>query len=282
MTARPMPPHGSEGRYKGSKTRPACKCDTCLRGRRHAQTRRALIRLHGGSSLVPRDQLMPHLTKLLDSGMSQQTIARQAGVAQTTVSYLVRGKVSSTQLANARRLLAVEPHTFDDAAWQPAYRTVRRVRALYAAGHGPETIADLAKVDVSSIPALAAARWVRVRPRVAHGIRTAYDTLAGVAGTSAKARYRARKSGWPDPTWWEDMGGLDDPDAPDHVDATDKPLTAPQLAAARAADIQHLARFGIPTHEIAARVGVTPEYVRAQLRGHRVPGQPRTRLQEAA
>ncbi|MBQ1165835.1 hypothetical protein KBZ21_48435, partial [Streptomyces sp. A73] len=58
-------------------------------------------------------------------------------------------------------------------------------------------------------------------------------------------------------------------------------FTVSQLAATRSADIRHHSRFGIPHREIAARVGVTEAYVRAQLAGYRAPGQPRTR-QEAA
>ena len=107
---RPVPPHGSEGRYKGTNngSRPPCRCQVCIRGNRLAGIRRERVRLAGESNLITAQLLAAHIKTLIDSGMSQSAIARAAGVSQTTISYVLHGKIQSCQRSKGERLLAVK------------------------------------------------------------------------------------------------------------------------------------------------------------------------------
>lgn len=202
--ARPVPAHGTEGRYKGAKNRPGCRCTICRRGRRHAQIRRDRIRLNGGSNTVPRTILAAHIKTLTDSGMSQQCISRQANVAQATISYLINGRIENCQRAQALRILAVLPNTLDDKAWQPALPSIRRIRALYAAAHSSETIAAASSLGVDTISVIAAGTQKRIRPRAAAGVLAAYKALANSTGTSSRNQKRAERLGWGPPATWDD------------------------------------------------------------------------------
>jgi AraC-like DNA-binding protein len=84
-------------------------------------------------------------------------------------------------------------------------------------------------------------------------------------GSALKTRNKARREGWPDPLWWEDMGHIDDPDF-DPAAAVERELNRDELAALRRQEIAHLAAFGIPEHEIAQRLGMSPHYVHDLIR----------------
>jgi hypothetical protein len=267
---RPLPPHGTEPRYCGSKTRPCCRCQRCTRAARLANIRRAQIRAAYGSNTIPRDHLAAHVHELLDAGMSQAGIARAAGVSPTTISYIVLGKLHGCHRDKAVRILAVQP-TLDNRSPQPAIGTIRRVRALYAIGHGQAAIAATTGLSESAISHIASAFTSSVTGATAAKIRAAYRVLCARPGTSRKARARAAEQGWLGPLAWDD---IDNPEAEPETDTgTVTCLGTYAEARHRAAEIRHLAGFGLSHEEIAARVStpekkVRPQYVREVIAGH--------------
>lgn len=265
---RPVPAHGSEGRYKGTSTRPGCRCTTCIRGNRLAGIRRARTRQQTGSNRIDNTILVAHIETLTASGMSYSVIARHADVAHATIGGIMAGHTQATQRARALRILAVHPARFDADSFHPALGYVRRVRALYAAGHNHSTIAAAAGLDRSTVSALAAGTRSIVWPRVASGVAAAYDTLSASDGTSSRSRSRAERNGWAGPAYWDE----DTIDDPNFEPAVSDALTSHQRARLNAEEIQHLASCGVSEHEIAARVGRDPAYVRQQIAGKRGPG----------
>lgn len=214
-TTRPLPPHGTEGRYSGTPNRPKCRCTKCKLAFKHAAYRRARNRALYGGSLISRELLVEHVTVLQAAGMNAAAIARAANVCDATISYIKLGKVRSCRRAVALRILAVQPGDVAAAETQPALPIRRRVRALYAAGHGCEAIAAATGVGTTTVFQISRGKYENVERRIAVAIREAYPQLARTPGKSTKARNVARRNGWPDPTWWEDYGGIDDPTAPE-------------------------------------------------------------------
>lgn len=211
MSRRPIPPHGSEARYKGTRFgRPPCRCEPCTRANRLGGTRRTRARNAGEDLLIGRDVLLPHVQELQASGMSQALIARHANVSQTTISYLLNGKIQSCMRAKALAILAVRPGQFDDLSERPAIGASRRTRALYAIGHGRDSISATCGLSVCTIGQIANSRYTLIDGRVDAAVRLAYRLLADSQGPSLKARRRAESQGWAPPGAWDD---IDDPAA---------------------------------------------------------------------
>ncbi|AJP04752.1 hypothetical protein TU94_28195 [Streptomyces cyaneogriseus subsp. noncyanogenus] len=213
--AKPLPPHGSQARYKGTKKRPPCRCRTCISGWTKAGQRRQLLRLAGKPASLNREEVaavIGHIKACLDTGMSQCLIGRRAGVAQSTISRLITRGDTGCLRAQGERILAVRPGDFDGVSDRPSLATVRRVRALYYAGHGPQAIRKHAPITLTIITEIAGAEYEWVSPTTETAIRRACAELAGVQGTSHRARDRALREGWaPLSAWDEDT--LGDPSA---------------------------------------------------------------------
>lgn len=228
--AKPLPPHGSDARYKGCRTRPPCRCHLCIRGHRKADIQRELRRQRGERNLVPVEEVLPHVQMLRASGMSQTLIARQAGVSQAVVSYITTGRNKTVQTEKARRILAVQPHRFDGNAERPALGPTRRVRALYSLGHSRADIAALSGLSKASISLLAEGRWKVLDNKAATALANAYRQLAHRRGSNWKNERRAAAEGWHGPLAWDDIDNPDEqPEADGVVLATRHPKAAVDL-----------------------------------------------------
>ncbi|MFJ2676346.1 helix-turn-helix domain-containing protein [Streptomyces sp. NPDC087525] len=214
-----IPPHGSEGRYKGTRSgsRPPCRCQVCIRGNRLANIRRERARTSGQGNLVDCTVINEHLDRLKESGMSQMTIARQAGVSQTTISYIVNGKTRACQRDKAQRILAVTPGSFDLLSEMPMLAIQRKLQALYALGHGQLAIAAAGSLNHSTVSHIVNGRYSKIDGSTAAKAEAAYTKLSNTPGASWKAKARARKFQWAPPAAWDD-DSFDDPNA--HPDWT--------------------------------------------------------------
>lgn len=275
--------HGDPKRY-----RRGCHCRPCLDGVTAENRLRRYLRQTGRSTLTTPARAAHHITRLRHAGMPDGDIITAAGVVPD-LFYRIMRNAGNIHRATEGRILAVPaPATPSKAgAHTAALGTIRRLRALSADGWSAAELArrlgkhkqfvvHLQNLDTTTEP--------RVRLWVAAYVRDLYTDIAGQqpeengvpAHYAVATRKRAAAKGWAPSAYW------DDEEFDNH---NFQPATSDggvrQRAAARAEDIGHLARFGIPTHEIASRLGVTEAYVRAQLAGYRAPGQPRTR-QEAA
>jgi DNA-binding phage protein len=213
VTTRPIPPHGTEARYRGNTSRPPCRCRKCIAGWTKAGQRRQLLRLAGKPASLTQQEVaavITHIKACIDSGMSQCLIARKAGVAQSTISRLLTQPGTGCLRKQGERLLSVRIADFDARSDRPALGTVRRIRGLYYAGHGPQTISLYVPVSLTMITELAGGEYASVSAATETGVRNACTALAAVPGASSRTRARARREGWAPLTAWDD---IDDPNA---------------------------------------------------------------------
>lgn len=269
----PTPPHGTESRYYGTRKRAACRCERCIRAAYYANIRRAQGRARYGSNLIDRDPVAEHIAVLLAAGMSQSAIARAANVSVSTISYLHLGKTRSCMREKALRILAVQPHA-DSVSPRPATGTIRRVRALYAIGHGQGAIARATGLSESAVSHIASGMVATVSGATAVAVQRAYRELAVKAGASRKARARAAAQGWHGPMAWGD--DIDNPDAQPDLDTGQE---APRFVAVTE-DALWLEQQGYTREQIAWRLGISRDAVQTALRRYRLAQQ--QNLREAA
>lgn len=172
-----------------------------------------------------REQLVAHLTKLREAGMSYAQIAASApgSRAETCVAKILHGDTEDTHrdvyndlmLATYQRPVARKSGTKVDATG-----TVRRVRALIAAGFGCEIMAKRMGCSLQAVFQLSKGTRSHVMAATASRIADLYDELQGLApegqgGTKqgiSKARGLGRRNGWATPSCW-DPETIDDPEA---------------------------------------------------------------------
>lgn len=210
---KPLPPHGSQARYKGTKQRPPCRCRHCIRGWTQAGQKRHLLRLAGKPASLTRDEVaavLDHIRACMAAGMSQSLIARKAGVAQSTVSRLLSRDDAGCLRQQGERILTVRPGDFDDRSDRPSIGTMRRIRGLYYVGHGPLAIREHAPITLTLITEIAGGQYSSVSPSTEAAVRHACNVLANIPGTSRQARARALREGWAPLGAWDD---IDDPAA---------------------------------------------------------------------
>lgn len=265
---RPLPDHGTEARYQGSSLRPGCKCQTCVRGWTKAHQRRALARLEGRPPKVPAGPITAHINNLISNNMSARQIADVARVNRNTIVEHSRGHFSTIRRTVAARILAVRPTHLAEAGWVDATGTRRRLQALYAIGHGCYRIADASpEINDRTIDYILRGKRTQVTVATRDAVTAVYAQLATQPGGGTRARNRATAEGWPDPTFWEDYGHIDDRTF--DPASVERELKRDELAAIRRDEIALLHSACLTDEEIATRVGVAPSTVhgvRAELR----------------
>lgn len=280
-TTRPVPPHGSQGRYKGtaSGSRPPCRCRTCINGASRAGQERALDRLAGKPRRMDATPVVAHLRACLATGMSQRIIADQAGIDQSTISRLLSRPNPQCQRSHGERILAVRPGDFSTTGgMRPATGTIRRIRGLYVAGHGPRKIGDLMGIAETRVIDTARGFYTQVTLRTDMGVRDAVATLQHRPGTDERARSRAQREGWHPLGAWDD---IDDPNC--QPDGPTVVLNFHERAALRREEIIHFAWHGDTPEQILARLNgeVSISTVRQIVQDWRT-GQKRNRKAVAA
>ncbi|MDK1473673.1 hypothetical protein QNO07_09595 [Streptomyces sp. 549] len=279
---KPLPDHGTTARAKG---RPGsgvrgCSCPPCRRAENAYAKRRRHLAETGRALTVPAEPVREHLQRLITAGAGWNQLEAATGLGGCTLRRLRRGRYRRLHRSTAAAILALQPG--DCAApgrSVPAIGSTRRLRALTAVGYSRARLAIETGLDPTTIKRITAGVET-LAAATADTIAATYTRLAHTTATPSRTASRAsndaRRAGWPDPTWWEDYGHLDDPDFdPRTAEVRDKGR------AWLAAEINHLMACGVSTHEIATRVDRTEAYVRQILAGHRSPGQ-RRQYEEAA
>lgn len=281
----PLAPHGTAARAVGRPGLgiPGCKCQPCRDAKYKADGLRALANLSGRPVRIPAEPVAAHLRSLIDAGMGWPRIGRAAHCSSSTIARLLNGQ-EKVRRTVAERILAVKYRPAPGRTLD-ATGTRRRIQALMAIGHTVVGIAAESGVDHSVIHDVLGGAG-NVRGITYDRIAAAYDWLATQPpsterpGAATASRQRAAREGWHDPQWWEDYGGIDDPEF--DPDAADAELNFLERAALRREEIEHLAWCGHEPEQILARLNneVSISTVRQIVQDWRT-GQKRQRKQAA-
>lgn len=270
---RPLPDHGTLSRHKYH----GCKCDPCVDNYRAYQRTRHRKKGYGTwQPYVDAEPVRQHILHLREQGFSVERIAELAGLYPANIAGFLydfgpnRPRKKGATPENARKILAVTAETAIPAI-ADATGTRRRLQALAALGWPMRSLGPRIGVHPATVSRLAGQG--RVYARTAQAVEECYRQLAdqrpeehGVpAGVARKTRNHAAAQGWPDPTWWEDYGHIDDPAFdPTTAETTTANSRRDPLAAE---EIRHLAAFGVALGEIARRVGRSENYVKQVVNG---------------
>jgi hypothetical protein len=257
---KPMPAHGTLSRAKYHH----CKCLACRKA--DADYQRLRYRKQGYGTwqpLVDADPVRAHLAMLREHGVSYIQTAKLAGLYAPTVGRLIytvagRPPVKRVRPETAAAILSVRP-TGDARLMSDAAGTIRRIQALGASGWPLRPLGQRLGLHPCTPGRLFAQRTVQTS--TATLIAEGYERLKDLrpedhgiaAGSARKTRNRAVALGWRDPSYWEDMGHIDDPGF--DPEAAERPLAGRELAAVRREEIVHLAGYGFTPDEICARIG---------------------------
>jgi hypothetical protein len=263
---KPLPPHGTLSRCKYH----GCKCGPCRKASAAYQRSRYRKRGYGTwQPFVDAEPVRQHLAMLRQHNISYIRAAELAGLYPATVGRIIysfgNGKPprARVRVETAQALFAIQP-----ADGTPnridATGTIRRLQALGAIGWPFRTLGPHIGVNPSTPGRLLAQDTLYAT--TANAVTDAYERLSrlnpedhGVPPIAAiKARLRAQRNNWRDPQFWEDNGRIDDPD----FDPDAKTPRIEQIAQ----DAWWLLRAGEHRNVIAARLGISRDYVDRALR----------------
>lgn len=280
MTRRTLPQHGTRARYLRG-----CRCPECsTANRRYCKTYRLRVAAVNGDTLrIPVTRVEQHIRAWTQRGWSQRQIADAVGCSDRVIHNILTGSVRAIRPDIARRVLDADLNNSSEhgRASVDATGTRRRIQALAVVGWPFKQIA--ARAGVSEYTP----GRVLTRPRVyvgtANSIADVYDEIAtldpqqhGISAFAAnRTRNYARSQGWADPVFWEDYGGIDDPDAPETATEGGTPRYV-----ALSEDAQWLMSAGYSLEHAAQRLGVTRAYLDQCIRRYRIAQQ--QALKEAA
>lgn len=206
-----LPAHGTTARAVG---RPAsgikgCPCRKCRDAHNAYKKRRRVLIASGRHLTVDAAPATEHIQMLLAAGTGWAQIAAATGMSTSSVYTLAVGTQKRIRRARFDQVMALRPNPSPKTS-TGSLGTVRRVRALIAAGHSVTAIAATAVLDIGMVSDLAAGKLGSVRHETAAKISGAYDRLSSTQGTSVRSINRGRREGWPTPIEW--AGDIDDPD----------------------------------------------------------------------
>lgn len=266
-TTRELPPHGTYARARGNHRSGAqrCHCYPCRAAEGAYAKRRKFLKASGRPLLADAAPIAAHLKRLTTAGDSLTVIAEQIGYSRSTLANITSGRTKKVRSALADKILAIQPgNAMASNKSVPAIGSIRRLRALSAIGHYLKDIAAAADIEHSTASYLLNGHPETIHYELAQRINRGYRQLSTRRGTSARSMRRAEREQWAPPAAWDD-DQIDDPNGtPDTGDAA--AMTRDELGAYRRQEIAHLASFGIPEHEIAQRLGMSPHYVHDLIR----------------
>lgn len=266
---KPLPPHGTYARYYG---RPhtsveGCRCEACTTESRRYYKRRDYLARTGRPLTVDAGPARKHLKALFAAGAGWTQIAAASGHSTSVIHGVITGQRREIRRRTEQDFLSVRlDQVLPADRYVSALGSIRRVRALAAIGHGAPDIAAAIGMGESLTSALLSERFQRVRVRTHSAIAAGFTRLAMTPGGNRRIVNRARREGWAPPLAWD--GDMDDPDAAPVV-LEEPVLNREEQAAIRAAEVVHLAAYGLSHEDIGARIGMTAKYVSEVLHKER-------------
>ncbi|WP_031189868.1 MULTISPECIES: hypothetical protein [Streptomyces] len=256
--------HGDPRRY-----RRGCHCRPCTKGASADARRRRYLRANGRGTLHAPDRAAAHITRLRDAGMQDLHICKDARISPATLYDIMRGQRRVHYAVEARILRVTVPSAQEGRSGShiDACGTRRRLRALAAEGWPAAELARRIGRDKQYVVYLQLGHGGgTVRRWVANYVHDLYERLnglkpeqEGVRPALARAtRDRAAAKGWLGTGYWD----IDEIDDPDFEPASGEPRSRNELAALRRTEVEHLLRFNLSEHEIAARLDMAYSTVR--------------------
>ena len=169
-------------------------CDDCrAAGAARARTRTRLIAYGRWEGLVDSADVVAHIARLIETGMSRNAIARQAKVAETVVCRLATGVQMTAHSTTARKILAVQPSLPPHASVN-SLGAARRLQALMAAGWDSPTLAPLLDTSVNQLRRWRWQSQPTMRFDVHQRIARLYRAVGGPPGTFGRGTRAGREA----------------------------------------------------------------------------------------
>lgn len=201
-----LPAHGTYARANGrprSGVRP-CTCEPCSAKSKTYRKRRRYLTAIGHPLTVDAGPAAAHLRLLLDAGDDLLNITRRINYTYTPIKKVADGTQARLQRIHAEAILALKPRTPAGLYVDPI-GGMRRVRALYAAGHSLQEIVEESGVSRPVLSALANGHRDRIARETADAIAAAYRRLCMTPGSSRATARRAAQKGWAPPLAWTEI-----------------------------------------------------------------------------
>ncbi|MCX5176763.1 hypothetical protein [Streptomyces virginiae] len=255
MTTKPLR-HGESRCY-----RQGCRRDEC---RTAYRTERKIADYRASKGIKNPDcsDVAAHIRRLLASGRTRLDIAAEAHVSERAIRLYLEG-LRQPRLSNARALLSVKPLSHTPRV--PVVGTARRIQAMAYQGWAIKHTAPAAGCSWSYFFEILRGDYTTMPREIAEAVEQLARKLNGTTGPSGQSRAAARRNGWVPLAAWDN---IDDPADEPNLGADDE-MGRNELAAYRRQEIAHLASFGIPEQDIAARLGISDSTVQQQIRDMR-------------
>jgi transcriptional regulator with XRE-family HTH domain len=165
---------------------------------------------------IPSGPVLEHLEKLDRAGIGNGRIGDLAGISRRTVQRLRSSE--TCRRGTAAKILAIPvpngPMSEERAggARISPLGTVRRLRALTAAGYTLKILGERLGTTYQAVAAVQSGRQRYVTVRLARSVAQLFDQLQMIPGPSRSAQLRAQRLGWALPLQW-DEDRIDDPKA---------------------------------------------------------------------
>lgn len=258
--------HGDARRY-----RRGCTCRPCIDAATVEARRWKYLRSTGRGGIVPASKVINHIWKLRAAGMTDLEIRAQAKLSQPHLYQIIRNGGTVRHGTAARILRIPVPKNSSgptrNGAQVPILGTIRRLQTLNAEGWPCKELDRRLNTGTGYTAYLLRAAGDKVRFSTADAVRHLYADLSGLipeehgvaAANARQTRARAAAKEWARAAYWDN----DDFDDPSFQPAlSDDQLSKNQLGALRRAEIAHLITFNLSHADIAARLGMSENYVR--------------------
>lgn len=210
---KPLAQHGTHARACGRRASgiSPCRCQPCRAAKARYEKRLRFDAARGNPRVIDAGPVAEHLRTLRAAGTPWDRICEAGRLSTNSAWKLMTGRQAVILASTAARIFAITP-VQGPTAPVAALGSVRRLRALYALGHGPATIVGACGLSRPFVCRLVAGQLDRVTADTAAKIAQAYRVLSMWVGSDARCRNRAARDAWAPPLAWED-NLLDDPDA---------------------------------------------------------------------
>lgn len=231
----------------------------------HYEKHRRLLSAEGRfeTTFIDAAPSIAHYFALREACIGLPQITRLSGLSRMTVDHLGDPGRQRVSRRTAAAILAIpipesplDPNLADGAKVD-SVGTVRRLRALSAAGWPRAYVAERLHLDPDALPLGKLYQGqTKVTASRARAVADLYRELEGTPGPDARSRRYAQKLGWVPPLAWDD-GMIDDPDA--------EPDAGDVVVVSFVERYEDARNCGHSTERIAELLGVKPESLERQL-----------------